>query len=376
MRPTRIVGALAVALAINGAFVGVPKAEAANDYGAMVDYPLTFPVAGTNSYSDSFWAARYNGTHHAQDIMADKMVPVVAAASGVVYYVNGTSNPNWTGGRCCTLRIRHDDGWTSVYIHLNNDSPGTDDGVGWGIAPGIEIGTRVEAGQHIGWVGDSGNAETTAPHLHFELHDPDGVHVNPYQALRAAQGVAPPPVAAPPAPELREAPDVGSLDALLGGEVLRVGSRGEAVRQLQSFLNGAGYNAGPVDGVFGFLTASALQAFQEERGLTADGVVGPSTRTVIQTVAAALPSAPALDAGNRILRPGYRGDDVRQIQELLQMAGFDPGPIDGVYGPKTQEAVAAFQEEHGSLTVDGKVGPNTREALAESLGLTNAALSR
>jgi hypothetical protein len=80
------------------------------------------------------------------------MLPVVAAADGVV---------RWIGSECCILSIDHGGGWETWYIHLNNDTPGTDDGLGWGIAPGIERGTSVHQGQLIGWVGDSGNAEWT-----------------------------------------------------------------------------------------------------------------------------------------------------------------------------------------------------------------------
>ena len=84
------------------------------------------------------------------------------------------------------MSIQHDDGWESYYIHMNNDTPGTDDGLGQGIAPGIEPGVRVRAGQLIGWVGDSGNAENSGSHVHFELHKPDGTVVNPTPYVDAA----------------------------------------------------------------------------------------------------------------------------------------------------------------------------------------------
>ncbi|MGH8911797.1 MAG: S-layer homology domain-containing protein, partial [Acidimicrobiia bacterium] len=74
-------------------------------------------------------------------------------------------------------------------IHLNNDSPGTDDGLAWGIAPGIERGVAVTAGQLIGWVGDSGNAEWSGSHLHFEIRV-EGAAVNSYPSLLVA---SPPP---------------------------------------------------------------------------------------------------------------------------------------------------------------------------------------
>jgi len=153
-----------------------------------VVYPLTFPVVGDTYYSDTFGACRdgCTRTHEGIDIMGYgwKGLPVVAAHAGTIIRTTESS-----GRDCCAIwGLRNDDGWESWYIHLNNDTPGTDDGLGWGFAPGIDVGVHVEAGDLIGWVGDSGNAEQVSPHLHFELHD-NGTVVNPYESLRAATKV-------------------------------------------------------------------------------------------------------------------------------------------------------------------------------------------
>ncbi len=151
-------------------------------------YPLIFPVLGPNHYTDTFDASRSGGRiHQATDIMADKMVPVVAVADGTVGWMHDE-----IGGNCCAFALNHDDGWASWYIHLNNDTPGTDDGLGWGFADGIAPGVHVSAGQLVGWVGDSGNAEWVSPHLHFELHRPDGTKFNAYESLRAATVITTP----------------------------------------------------------------------------------------------------------------------------------------------------------------------------------------
>ena len=193
----RSVVAAVLALLVATTLVGTADANhrqpfdgSLHDYGDKVDYRLVFPVGGSNYYFDSFWACRGSpcGYHHAQDLMASKMVPVRAAAAGTVRWVNWSSSPSdLNPDRCCTMVIEHDDDWQTWYIHLNNDTPGTDDGKGWGIAPGLVPGSRVSAGQLIGWVGDSGNAENTGSHLHFELYDPEGVIVNPFNALKTAE---------------------------------------------------------------------------------------------------------------------------------------------------------------------------------------------
>jgi hypothetical protein len=92
-----------------------------------------------------------------------------------------------TGGNWLT--IEDEDGWQYEYGHINNDSPGTDDGANparWRFAEGLEIGSEVRRGEFVAYMGDSGNAEATPPHLHFEIRRPDGAAINPKQSLDAA----------------------------------------------------------------------------------------------------------------------------------------------------------------------------------------------
>jgi putative cell wall-binding protein len=212
LRRVRIIALVVVGLL---AVLGIPAAGAHHAppypsgpdhaHGEMVDYSMIFPVQGNNSFTDTFYASRCcspGEIHHATDIMSAKMTPIVAPVSGTIESVNWSHNPDSIDySRCCTLSLDHDDGiWESWYIHINNDTPGTDDGKGalgpivngqinpaWGVAPGIVPGVHVDAGQLLGWVGDSGNAEGTSPHLHFELMDDYNVRVNPYQALKDAR---------------------------------------------------------------------------------------------------------------------------------------------------------------------------------------------
>ncbi|MDH3262244.1 MAG: M23 family metallopeptidase [Acidimicrobiia bacterium] len=154
---------------------------------AVLTPAIAFPVAGPADYTNSFGAPRPEGrTHEGIDIFAEKMTPVIAVADGTVSLIRGG-----VGTDCCSLRIHHDDGQSSLYLHLNNDTPGTDDGQGYGIAEGIAVGTRVTAGTVVGYVGDSGNAEETPSHLHIELNDQSGLLLNPYAYLQVAQGAEP-----------------------------------------------------------------------------------------------------------------------------------------------------------------------------------------
>jgi hypothetical protein len=143
-------------------------------------------VAGNVRYSDDWGAGRAGGrSHQGNDLMGTKLQPLLAAADGVISWarVDGSGN----GGNLIALKDR--DGWEYWYIHVNNDTPGTDDGTNppaWNFWPGVHVGSNVVAGQPIAYMGDSGDAEPTAPHLHFEMHQPDRTAIDPYQSLRVA----------------------------------------------------------------------------------------------------------------------------------------------------------------------------------------------
>ena len=154
--------------------------------GAATARTIRFPVDGWVRYRDDFGDPRSGGrTHRGNDLFGTKLQRLLAARDGVITYLRW--EPAGISGNMCVLEDA--DGWEYWYIHVNNDSRGTDDGRSprdLAFPPGIEAGSRVVAGQHIAYMGDSGNAEGTPPHLHFEIHRPDGSVVNPYASLRAA----------------------------------------------------------------------------------------------------------------------------------------------------------------------------------------------
>lgn len=146
---------------------------------------LLFPLIGAGTFSNDFNSARSDGPHNATDIIAPKGTKIVAAVAGTVTYMP-LSQPSW--GYMVT--VKDADGFKYDYIHINNDNPGTDDGLGgpfYAYAPDVGVGRQVERGQFIGYVGDSGNAENTVSHLHFEITAPDGSKVNPYPYLLEAE---------------------------------------------------------------------------------------------------------------------------------------------------------------------------------------------
>jgi hypothetical protein len=158
-----------------------PKAPAAP---VVSGSRIIFPVVGKVAYTNDFGAPRGSSRHEGIDIMAPRRAIAVAAEPGKIRL--------WTtSGRAgCMLYLYGRSGTTYLYIHLNNDLTSGNDNTGKCVegvayAKGIKNDTKVVAGQPIGFVGNSGDADGGAPHLHFELH-PKAVTANPYPYLRRA----------------------------------------------------------------------------------------------------------------------------------------------------------------------------------------------
>ena len=134
---------------------------------------------------------------------------------------------------------------------------------------------------------------------------------------------------------------------------LKVGDRSDAIGIIANTLNRLGFLDKPSD-LFDKSLEEAIKAFQQERGLTATGVVNEITQRSLDEARWRL--------GDRILLLGtqslMRGDDVSTLQERLIQMGFNCGRVDGIYGVKTEAAVKEFQKSVG-IVVDGKCGPST-----------------
>ncbi len=172
----RVFTSLVVALAMVTA--AAPPTAAAGDL--LIRFPQ---LDEQTDFVDSWGMARSEGrSHQGTDLMGTKLAPVVAVLDGVIDTMLRTPRAGYH------IVIDHGDGVRSWYMHLNNDTPGTDDHRGGpenAFAEGLAVGDTVEAGQIIGYVGDSGNAEWGGAHTHFELHI-GGQAVNPYPYLRDA----------------------------------------------------------------------------------------------------------------------------------------------------------------------------------------------
>jgi Peptidase family M23 len=147
---------------------------------------LIFPVAGATKYIDDFGQARPGGPHQGNDLMATKKTPVVAVEPGKIKFWTTSANAG------CMLYLYGESGTTYFYIHLNNDLTMKNDNRGKCVpgvayARGLKDGAKVQAGQMIGYVGDSGDANGIASHLHFEVHPGGGAAVSPFPYLQTAQ---------------------------------------------------------------------------------------------------------------------------------------------------------------------------------------------
>ena len=157
---------------------------AAVDEDVVLVFPQDFSATW---FAHTYGAGKLDGRiHRGEDLHAPKGAAVYAAADGVIVRMSKGPRSGYY------LVVQHAGDWQTWYMHLNNDTPGTDNGRGGeagAFAAGLSVGSFVVAGQLIGFVGDSGNAEGTESHTHFELHH-GGRTVNPYPYLVTARGVA------------------------------------------------------------------------------------------------------------------------------------------------------------------------------------------
>lgn len=164
-------------------------------------------------------------------------------------------------------------------------------------------------------------------------------------------------------------------------KTLRYRDQGDSVKTMQEALVALGYSTGGTDGKFGPTTEKAVRQFQKDNGLTADGLAGNATLTLLYSKSAggstSAPTTPPSSntgaskgyfGGNYgTLKYGSRGDRVKLLQQALKDLSFLSGSVDGKYGMATQLAVTSFQQANG-LDADGKAGRMTlqrMEALLE-----------
>ena len=137
-----------------------------------------FPVAGPVHFIDSWGFPRMVGSefahwHEGTDIMAPLGREILAPEDGVM---SGIGDATLGGHKCWIIGAS---GAGHYFAHLS------------GYAAGIVEGVSVRAGDVIGYVGDTGNADGGPPHLHYEIHPGQGVPVNPYPLLKSAWGASP-----------------------------------------------------------------------------------------------------------------------------------------------------------------------------------------
>ncbi|KUO76579.1 MAG: metalloendopeptidase [Desulfosporosinus sp. BRH_c37] len=145
--------------------------EILNKYTYYHPNKYKFPVIGSTWYEDSFGADREGGKrkHEGTDLFGKEGTPIVSICGGKVEQLGW----NRLGGE--RVGIRGDEGNYYYYAHLQY------------LSTSLVKGKRVQAGEHLGTMGHTGDALTTPDHLHFGIEIPNGQWINPYPFLEVWQ---------------------------------------------------------------------------------------------------------------------------------------------------------------------------------------------
>jgi peptidoglycan hydrolase-like protein with peptidoglycan-binding domain len=137
----------------------------------------------------------------------------------------------------------------------------------------------------------------------------------------------------------------------------RVSGHNPRVEEIQNALKEDGFDPGPIDGVMGAQTRAAIKGLQKAKGLKATGKIDSKTQLALNRKKEM--EKPSLKIESEFdLEDIDSSDKSRQIQTALKKVGFYKGKIDGKTGPRTKEAIKAFQRASG-LKADGAVGDKT-----------------
>ncbi|MEH7116858.1 peptidoglycan DD-metalloendopeptidase family protein [Neobacillus vireti] len=252
------------------AIVPVGKENAAKAAVESASTPAwTWPVPGYTTISSYFGENRSGSIHKGIDIPAPLNTPFVAVEDGVVELAGHASGfGNW-------IVIKHSTNLYSIYGHMY------DDGVY------VKPGDTVKKGQIIGAVGSNG--ESSGPHLHLE-------------ACTA--------VYATPRPCVDPLNYLGTQEQY---PKLQYGDTGPYVVKLQTLLEDKGYDVGVIDGDFGSRTKNAVILFQQDNGLTADGIVGQQTwQKLLETTQSSLAKV-NVQLNGAAFNPGFYGNGTTYV---------------------------------------------------------------
>lgn len=282
-----------------------------------IKIPILFGV-GFSDFSPNFGVSRDGGarTHEGEDIMGVKGTPIVSPTQAVVLRMGtGPTEGNF-------VSTANPGGETFVYMHLDR------------IGEGVVVGKSLEAGDLIGYVGDTGNALGGPSHLHFEVRNSSGGATDPYPRLT--------------------------------GEF--------TLQQKMTFLAKILSQAADPNALAQFLITNFRNVFVQALN---QGVAVPNTITNIISNGSGAFTTVGLPTGStlvlsRNLFMGTSGEDVRSLQKFLNHEGFNvstigPGSFGfetAYFGPATRAAVIRFQIAKGISPAAGYVGPITRGVIA------------